>query len=108
MIEGLRKTYYRLLDELEIDTFRYLYHSFSIDGRLTGLVGPRGVGKTTLLLQFIKNQIHNQQDAFYFSADHIYFNKNSLWEFVQQLYEEEDVKLFFIDEIHKYDGLVKT
>lgn len=104
MTEGLRKTYYRLLDELEINTFRYLYHSFSIDGRLTGLVGPRGVGKTTLLLQFIKNQISNPQDAFYFSADHIYFNKNSLWEFVQQLYEEEDVKLFFIDEIHKYNN----
>ena len=104
MIEGLRKTYYRLLDELEINTFRYLYHSFSIEGRLTGLVGPRGVGKTTLLLQFIKNQIRNPQDAFYFSADHIYFNKNSLWEFVQQLYEEEDVKLFFIDEIHKYNN----
>ena len=104
MTEGLRKTYYRLLDELEINTFRYLYHSFSIDGRLTGLIGPRGVGKTTLLLQFIKNQISNQQDAVYFSADHLYINKNSLWEFVQQLYEEEDVKLFFIDEIHKYNN----
>ena len=104
MIEGLRKTYYRLLDELEFHKFRYLYHSFTMEGRLTGLVGPRGVGKTTLLLQFIKNQISNPQDAFYFSADHIYFNKTSLWEFIQQLYEEEDIKLFFIDEIHKYNN----
>jgi len=102
MIETLRKTYYRLLDELEIETFRYLYHSFSIDGRLTGLVGPRGVGKTTLLLQFIKNQVRDRREAFYFSADHILFNKTSLWEFVQTLYEEEDVILFFIDEIHRY------
>jgi len=104
MIEGLRKTYYRLLDEIEFETFRYLYHSFSIDGRLTGLVGPRGVGKTTLLLQFIKHQLSNPHDAFYFSADHIYFNTNNLWEFIQQLYEEEDIKLFFIDEIHRYSN----
>jgi predicted AAA+ superfamily ATPase len=103
MIEALKATYFRLLDELEIKTFRYIYDSFSIDNeRLTGLVGPRGVGKTTLLLQYIKNKIANPQDAFYFSADHIYFNKNTLLEFITCLYEEEDIKLYFIDEIHKY------
>ena len=103
MIDNLRKIYYRLLAELEINTFRYLYHSFAPAGRLTGLVGPRGVGKTTLLLQFIKNKI-NPAQAFYFSADHIYFNKVTIWEFVENLYEEEDIKLIFIDEIHKYNN----
>ncbi len=102
MIDDIRRTYYRLLKNLEFNTFRYLYFSFSVTDRLTGLVGPRGVGKTTLLLQFIKNKINNPQDAFYFSADHIYFNQNSIWKLVQQLYDEEDIKLFFIDEIHKY------
>ncbi len=102
MYENLRNTYYRLIDELDIGTFRYLYNSFSVDERLTGLIGPRGVGKTTLLLQFIKNKLASTQDAFYFSADHIYFNKNTLLDFVGRLYEEEDVRLFFIDEIHKY------
>jgi len=102
MIDDIRRTYYRLLEDLKYDTFRYLYHSFSTSDRLTGLVGPRGVGKTTLLLQFIKNKISNPQDVFYFSADHIYFNQNSIWGFIQQLYDEEDIKVFFIDEIHKY------
>jgi uncharacterized protein len=102
MTEELQKTYYRLLTAIEINTFRYLYHSFQPTGRLTGLIGPRGVGKTTLLLQFIKNKVPTPRDAFYFSADHIFFNTTTLWEFVQTLYEEEGVDLIFIDEIHKY------
>jgi len=103
MIESLKATYLRLLDELNIDTFRYLYASFSLDdGRLIGLIGPRGVGKTTLLLQFIKNRLPDRDAAFYFSADHIYFNKNTILEFVTNLHEEEDIRIFFIDEIHKY------
>ncbi len=66
------------------------------------MIGPRGVGKTTLLLQFIKNKVLNPRDAFYFSADHIFFNTTTLWEFIQTLYEEEGVELIFVDEIHKY------
>lgn len=102
MSDLLRNTYYRLINELNIPTYRYLYDSFGVADRLTGLIGPRGVGKTTLLLQYIKNKVKNPQDAFYFSADHIYFSKVTLFEFVQQLYETEDLRLFFIDEIHKY------
>ncbi len=102
MIEILRHVYLRLLHELDIETFRYLYHSFTLDDRMTGLIGPRGVGKTTLLLQFIKYRLPDPQEAFYFSADHIYFNRYSLWDFVRQLHEEEDIRFIFIDEIHKY------
>ena len=102
MIDSLRNTYHRLVNELNFSTHRYLYNRFDISGKLTGLIGPRGVGKTTLLLQFIKDKIKNLDDAFYFSADHIYFNSSTLFDFVQDLYENEGTALFFIDEIHKY------
>ncbi len=102
MIDSLRNTYYRLVNELNISTHRYLYDRFDISEKLTGLIGPRGVGKTTLLLQFIKHKIKNLDDAFYFSADHIYFNSTTLFDFVQDLYENEGTALFFIDEIQKY------
>jgi len=102
MSEAIFSTYYRLIDGLEVPTFRYLYESFDLSGRLVGLIGPRGVGKTTLLLQYIKNRVERITDAFYFTADHIFFNKVSLFDFVQDLYEVEGVKLVFIDEIHKY------
>lgn len=102
MSEAIFTTYHRLIDELEVPTFRYLYDFFDLSARLVGLIGPRGVGKTTLLLQYIKNRVGRIEDAFYFTADHIFFNKVSLFDFVQDLYEVEDVKLIFIDEIHKY------
>ena len=102
MIDPLRNTYHRLINELEIETFRYLYKSFDLSNRLTVLIGPRGVGKTTMLLQFVKHRIKNLDDAFYFSADHMYFNKISIYDFIQELYETEGTSIIFIDEIHKY------
>jgi len=95
-------TFQRLLAELTLTHTRYLYHSFSIKNRLTGLVGPRGVGKTTLLLQYIKNNLSPSEKAFYFSADLIYFQQASLLEFVAHLHQIDGYKIIFIDEIHKY------
>jgi len=93
--------YARLIDNTELDWKRSLYKDFSL-GRLTGLVGPRGVGKTTLMLQYIKEHLYDSNKAFYFAADNVYFNQTSLLEFVNELYLTEGYRYFFIDEIHKY------
>ncbi len=98
----IHDTFQRLLTELTLTHTRYLYHNFSIKNRLTGLVGPRGVGKTTMLLQFIKNKLSPSEKAFYFSADLIYFQQASLLEFVAHLHQVDGYKIIFIDEIHKY------
>jgi predicted AAA+ superfamily ATPase len=70
--------------------------------RLTGLIGPRGTGKTTLLLQYIKEKLNSSDEAIYVSIDNIYFLQNSLLEFVNELYESYGIRYFFLDEIHKY------
>lgn len=101
MIDSLRLIYERLLDTVVTDHYRYLYYQFNINNRLTGLIGARGVGKTTLMLQYIKNHL-NDERVFYFSADHIYFNSTRIYEFVENLFLTEGIKIFFIDEIHKY------
>lgn len=102
MLPSLQLIYKRLLDDVSLEHYRFLYHQFSLKDRLTGLVGPRGVGKTTLLLQVIKNQFADKEDVFYFSADHIYFDKVTLYAFIEELYLTEGVTTFFIDEIHQY------
>lgn len=102
MIEFLNETAERLISSVQTETYRYLYPHFEINNRITGLIGPRGVGKTTLLLQYIKNHLYSTKKVFYFSADNIYFNSNSLLEFVSQLFREKGIDIFFIDEIHKY------
>jgi len=60
------------------------------------------VGKTTLMLQYIKENLAKEQKAFYFSADSVYFRQSTLLEFVNDLYNLEGHRFFFIDEIHKY------
>jgi len=102
MLDVLKTTFYRLLESVNNTTFRYLYHQFNLNDRLSGIIGPRGVGKTTLMLQYIKNHLLPQEKIFYFSADHIYFNKVTLIDFIEELYQTEGIKIFFIDEIHKY------
>ncbi len=102
MQKSLGLIFERLLDEVDSDFYRYLYSSFNINNRLTGLVGPRGVGKTTLLLQYIKNKCDDRSKVFYFSADHIYFNDVTIYQFVEDLVLTEGIELFFIDEIHRY------
>src|SRR3990167_2462656 len=102
MIDQLKATFLRLLDDVVVETKRFLFADFNINQRLTGLIGPRGVGKTTLLLQYIKANFTNLNNVLYFSADHIYFSDHTLLEFIDHLYRIDGITFFFIDEIHKY------
>ena len=93
----------RLLSATETTRHRYLFDAFNINNRLTGLIGARGTGKTTLLLQFIKERLSKQQDAvIYVSLDHLYFSDHSLLDFVNELYEVQGCRYFFFDEVHKH------
>lgn len=102
MRENFKNTYYRLLKNTTFSTHRYLFDSFTIDSRLTGLVGPRGTGKTTLLLQFINERIEDKRQCIYLSLDNIYFTQIKLLDFVNELYEVDGIRYLFLDEVHKY------
>lgn len=104
MYRFVTETFHRLIESLDLSQTRYLYPSFNLRNRLTGLIGPRGVGKTTLLLQYIKNELLKEAKAFYFSADLVYFQQTTLLKFVSDLHLIEGYKIIFIDEIHKYQG----
>ncbi len=99
----LQETFERLLSKTNLDFRRYLFDQFKLS-RLTGLIGPRGVGKTTLMLQYIKSHFAADTKVFYFSADLIYFQQNTLLGFINDLYNIEGYRVFFIDEIHKYSN----
>lgn len=104
MLERLVGIFKRLLANCQYEHKRFLFDSFEMKGRLTGLVGPRGTGKTTFMLQYIKEKIKEPEKAFYASLDSIYFAQTTLMEFVTTLYEEQGIRYFFLDEIHKYPG----
>jgi len=101
MLINVINTYKRLLQHTNFNHHRYIYKEFDLKNRLTGLIGPRGTGKTTLLLQYIKENL-NVDDCIYTSLDNIYFSQNNLIEFVNELYEYNGVRYYFFDETHKY------
>ena len=68
-----------LLKRTPLDFIRYKYDEINWNGRLIGIVGPRGVGKSTMILQRIK--LSKEGHHLYVSADNIYFSNHSLIDF---------------------------
>lgn len=90
----------QLIAEANTDFTRYLYEQINWQNRLVGLIGPRGVGKTTLVLQHIKNNLNIDQ-TLYVTAEDFYFAKNRLTDLAAN-FVKLGGKNLFIDEIHKY------
>jgi predicted AAA+ superfamily ATPase len=99
-MEKLIELYRRLLLQTDTDFVRYLHETIDWNARLIGIIGARGVGKTTLLLQRIKLYLDVEKTIFV-NADDIYFSENSLFDLADRFYKDGGEYLF-IDEIHKY------
>ncbi|MDP2691650.1 MAG: AAA family ATPase [bacterium] len=69
------------------------------DFPLIGLKGPRGVGKTTIMLQQLK---HHPDNGLYFSCDNVFVIEYGLLRLVSDLTIEHGKRFLYIDEIHKY------
>ena len=102
-MDALKKTYHRLIQETEMSRFRYLYGNIRWTNRLIGILGARGTGKTTLLLQHIKKSFPNRDKALYVSLDNIWFTTHSLSDLAEQFYDYGGTHLF-LDEVHRYTG----
>ena len=101
-MEQLFEYFKRKLKETPTDLVRYKYNEIEWRGHALGLVGPRGVGKSTMLLQYIKMQLE-EKDTLYVSADHLYFASHTLVDLADRFYKMGG-KHLFIDEIHRYEG----
>ncbi|MFN6946901.1 MAG: ATP-binding protein [Cytophagaceae bacterium] len=99
-METLYQKFETLLKNTTTDFKRYLYERVSWESRMIGIIGARGVGKTTMILQYIKQNL-NSKKALYVSADDMYFSENKLIDLADEFYKNAGEYLF-IDEIHKY------
>jgi len=99
-METLIDAYRNRLEQTNNDFVRYLMPQVNWNNRLFAIVGARGTGKTTMLLQYIKQNL-NFSNAFYMSLDDLFFTTNRLVDVVRKLWQE-GVTHFFIDEVHKY------
>lgn len=102
-IQPIVNSYHRLIGATSLRFKRYLYDYINWESRLIGIRGARGTGKTTLLLQYIKETFDNVDEAFYVSLDNFWFESHTLEDLVEFLYSRGIVHIF-LDEVHKYNG----
>lgn len=98
----LIEIYHRLLTEIIPSYRRKFYDDFVMDNRLIGIVGARGVGKTTFLINYLREHYSGSNQALYISADNLYFAEHTLLEVVDRFIKDFDGQLLCIDEIHRY------
>lgn len=78
MVDESLYAYMRLQLELTTSGFhRYLYEMVNWSARMVAITGARGVGKSTMVLQYLKSQPSDSK-FLYVSADHTYFSTHSL------------------------------
>ena len=99
-MEQLQYTFSKLLKETSTSFHRYMYDRINWDARMIGLMGPRGIGKTTLVLQHIKEQLP-RNESLYVQAEDFYFASHRLTD-LADAFAKTGGKYLFIDEIHKY------
>ena len=99
-MQNLIKTFHIQLEITPMDFFRPFHEVINWDNRLIGLLGPKGVGKSTLLLQHIK-KAHNLDETLYVQADDFYFTTHRLFDLAYD-FQANGGKYLYIDEIHKY------
>lgn len=102
-MENLIRTSQRLVSQIDTSIHRYLYADISWDARQVMIKGARGVGKTTMLLQRIKEQFGVSEQALYASCDNMWFTGNKLIDLVDW-HEAHGGTHLFLDEIHLYEG----
>ena len=92
-------SYRKLISETPTAFHRYMAGRINWDNRLVGIVGPRGVGKTTLMLQHINENL-DLPTTLYVTADHFYFASHHLLDLAAD-FAKAGGKFLFVDEIHK-------
>lgn len=101
MLDEMREYQRKIFEKNKFEYKRYFYDAIDVSNSMIGIVGARGVGKTTFLIQYLKELEIPFSQKLYISADTITIP--SLYE-VAETFSKEDGKVLIIDEIHKYNN----
>lgn len=85
----------------DVSFVRSLMDNIHWEARMIGIRGARGVGKTTLLLQYIKLHLPSDSTVLYASLDNIWFTEHKLYD-MADIFVKRGGKYLFLDEVHKY------
>jgi predicted AAA+ superfamily ATPase len=100
-MESLREKFFEKYSFTQLKTVRDFMHSVDWTDRFIGIKGSRGVGKTTLVMQYIKQNFKPDNKVLYVSLDNIFFSENKLYNLADDFYKKGG-ELLAIDEVHRY------
>ena len=102
MLDTIRKYQTRLQKSFNIAYRRYLYNTIDFDDKMIAVFGARGVGKTTLLFQYLSELQEQGSNALYISLDYPFLSGVDLIELVEE-FVESGGEFLLLDEVHRYE-----
>ena len=100
-MEQLLKKSQQKIAKISLEITRYLLNELHHKDRISIIKGARGVGKTTLLLQYAKKHASKDKKTLYVSLDDLFFQKNTLYDLATN-FSIDNGHLLLLDEVHKY------
>ena len=100
-MESLFIKHFKKTSSVNLAFQRETMHRIHWDERIIGIKGQRGVGKTTMMLQYIRTNFNNDRAALYVSMDDLYFSEHKLIDLAAE-FSSKGGEYLFLDEVHKY------
>ena len=100
MLEQIQQYSLSSLKNLQIDYKRYFFNEVNFENRLIGIIGDRGIGKTTFLLQYLHALDIPLEQKLYVSGEFLLLGSVNLYELAAE-FEKVGGKVLVIDEIHQ-------
>lgn len=103
MLKTIKKYEERLKKSFTTKYKRYLYQTINFDEKMIAIFGARGVGKTTILFQYLKELESQNKKALYISLDYPFLSGIDLIDLVED-FANENGEYLLLDEVHRYEN----
>ncbi|MFV0378635.1 MAG: ATP-binding protein [Mangrovibacterium sp.] len=100
-MENLLQIHQSLTDTPKENLRRGLMDEIDWTQRMICIKGFRGVGKTTFLLDLVKERFADDKTCLYVNLNNFYFTKRKIYNFADEFYKKGG-KVLLLDQIHKY------
>ena len=95
----------RMAEAVDMTFIRSVYEKIQWNSRLIGILGARGTGKSTLVLQYFKSQFNDPEKCLYISADNPIVLGRGVFSIVSEFFKMYG-NTVIIDEVHKQKNWV--